>query len=44
MEGMDTQEAILQLEQFRRRVYDSLDQRADAAMDLIDALSINTSA
>jgi hypothetical protein len=44
MEGMDTQEAILQLEQFRRRIYDGLDQRADAAMDLIDALSINTSA
>jgi hypothetical protein len=41
---MDTQEAILQLEQFRRQVYHSLDLRADATMDLIDALSSNTTA
>jgi hypothetical protein len=41
---MDTQTAILQLEQFRRQVYHSFDQRADATMDLIDALSSNTTA
>ena len=40
---MDTQE-ILQLEQFRRQVYYNFDQRADATMDLIDAISSNTTA
>lgn len=40
---MDTQE-ILQLEQFRRQVYYSFDQRADATMDLMDALASNTMA
>jgi len=41
---MDTQAEILQLEQFRRQVYHSFDRRADATMDLLDALSSNTGA
>ncbi len=36
--------AITQLEQFRQRVYQSFDLRADATMELIDALSSNTTA
>jgi len=41
---MDTQEALRQLEQFRLQVYDSFDYRADALMDLIDAIASNTAA
>ncbi len=41
---MNTQQTITQLEQFRQRVYQSFDNRADAIMELIDALSSNTTA
>ena len=41
---MDAQKTITQLEQFRQRVYQSFDLRADATMELIDALSSNTTA
>lgn len=41
---MNTQENILQLEQFRRQLYHSFEQRADATMDLIDAIASNTTA
>ena len=35
---------ITQLEQFRLEVYHSFDHRVDAAMDVLDALTGNTSA
>ena len=41
---MEEKQAITQLEQFRRRVYQSFEFRADATMELIDALSSNTTA
>ena len=41
---MDAKQAITQLEQFRQRVYQSFDKRADATMELVDALSSNTTA
>ncbi len=41
---MDAQQTISQLEQFRQRIYQSFDIRADATMELIDALSSNTTA
>ena len=41
---MDAKQTITQLEQFRQRVYRSFDLRADATMELIDALSSNTTA
>lgn len=41
---MDANQTITQLEQFRLRVYQSFDKRADATMELIDALSSNTTA
>ena len=44
MRGMDIQTTISQLQSFRRAVYQTLDARADATMDLIDALSTNLSA
>lgn len=36
---MDIQEAISQLKQFRQELYEAFDHRADALMDLLDALS-----
>lgn len=36
---MDVQEAISQLKQFRQELYDAFDHRADALMELLDALS-----
>ncbi len=39
---METHE--IKFVEFRNDLYDSLDKRADAAMDLIDALSGNQSA
>lgn len=44
MRGMDIQTTISQLQSFRQAVYQTLDARADATMDLIDALSTNLSA
>lgn len=44
MRGMDIQTTISQLQGFRQAVYQTLDARADATMDLIDALSTNLSA
>lgn len=41
---MDTQETIAQLTHFRQQVYQSFSARADALMDLVDALSSNTAA
>jgi len=41
---MKSQEHVTQLEQFRQQVYQNFNKRADALMDLIDALSSNTSA
>jgi hypothetical protein len=41
---MNIQATISQLESFRQALYETLDARADATMDLIDALSTNTSA
>jgi len=41
---MDIQETILQLQDFRQALYQTLDARADATMDLLDALSTNISA
>jgi hypothetical protein len=41
---MDANQTITQLEQFRQRVYQGFDKRADAIMELIDALSSNTTA
>ncbi len=41
---MDIQATVSQLESFRQALYETLDARADATMDLIDALSTNTSA
>ena len=41
---MEAKQATTQLEQFRQRVYQSFDLRADATMELIDALSSNTTA
>jgi hypothetical protein len=41
---MDTQEMITQLTQYRQQVYQSFSSRADALMDLVDALSSNTTA
>ena len=36
---MDIQEAISQLKQFRQELYEAFDHRADALMELLDALS-----
>lgn len=36
---MDIQEAISKLKQFRQEIYETFDLRADALMDLLDALS-----
>jgi len=36
---MDTQETISQIEQFRQELYETFDLRADALMELLDALS-----
>jgi len=36
---MDIQEAIAQLKQFRQELYEAFDHRADALMELLDALS-----
>ena len=36
---MDVQEAIAKLKQFRRELHDAFDHRADALMELLDALS-----
>jgi hypothetical protein len=44
MWGMEIQAAISQLQSFRQALYQTLDARADATMDLIDALSTNISA
>jgi len=41
---MDTRKIIAQLTQFRQQVYQSFSSRADALMDLVDALSSNTAA
>jgi len=41
---MEIQAAISQLQSFRQALYQTLDARADATMDLIDALSTNISA
>ncbi len=41
---METRESITQLQQFRQALYDSFERRADALVDLIDALSSNTTA
>ena len=41
---MEAKQAITQLEQFRQQLYQSFDLRADATMELIDALSSNTTA
>ncbi len=39
---MNAQQGIIRLGQFRQRVYQIFDLRADATMELIDALSGNT--
>jgi len=44
MWGMDIQATISQLQDFRQALYGTLDARADATMDLVDALSTNISA
>jgi len=36
---MNTQETIAQFKQFRQEIYDAFDHRADALMELLDALS-----
>lgn len=41
---MDTQQTIAQLKEFRQQLYQNLLSRADASMDLLDALSSNTTA
>ena len=41
---MPTQDVITQLKQFRQQVYTFFPERADALMDLLDALSGNTHA
>jgi hypothetical protein len=41
---MNTQEMITQLNEFRQELYQALPNRADALMDLVDALSSNTTA
>jgi hypothetical protein len=41
---MNSDGQATQLKQFRRQVYQNLNQRADAIMDLLDALSSNTQA
>lgn len=41
---MDAKQTITQLEQFRQRLYQGFEFRADATMELIDALSSNTTA
>ena len=41
---MDIQETISQLEQFRQELYQTFDLRADALMELVDALSSTTNA
>lgn len=41
---MNTQESIAQLQQFRQGLYDSFERRADALLDLVDALSSSTAA
>ncbi len=41
---MDIQATISQLQSFRQAIYQTLDVRADATMDLIDALSTNINA
>lgn len=41
---MKIQESITQLQQFRQKLYESFPRRADALIDLVDALSSNTTA
>src|SRR3990172_7403270 len=41
---MNTKESTSQLEQFRQQVYQNFHNRADTLMELVDALSSNTSA
>jgi len=41
---MNTKKSTDQLEQFRQQVYQNFNNRADTLMDLVDALSSNTSA
>ena len=41
---MDIQESISQFQQFRQELYESFDHRADALMELIDALSTTPNA
>ncbi|MCJ7557578.1 MAG: transposase [Gammaproteobacteria bacterium] len=41
---MDTKKGTYQLEQFRQQAYQNFNNRADTLMDLVDALSSNTSA
>src|SRR3972149_11230868 len=41
---MNTKESTSQLEQFRQQVYQNFHNRADTLMELLDALSSNTSA
>jgi hypothetical protein len=41
---MNLDEHISQLKQFRQEVYQNFNKRADTMMDLLDALSSNTSA
>jgi hypothetical protein len=41
---MDTQATVLQIQSFRQALYQTFDARAGAMMDLVDALSTNTSA
>src|SRR3990172_2452490 len=41
---MNTKESTSQLEQFRQQVYQNFNNRADTLMELLDALSSNTSA
>ena len=40
----EMQISLEQLKQFRRQLYSSFEYRADAIMDLLDALSSNTTA
>lgn len=43
-EDMNSDEHATQLKQFRKQVYQNLNKRADAIMDLLDALSSNSQA
>ena len=43
-ESMNSDEHVTQLKQFREQVYQNLNKRADAIMDLLDALSGNNQA